>query len=53
MEEDEYKKALAENPELLWHPDFMTSPDCPSRDFKFTEHYEAMDVKDTESHATF
>lgn len=39
MEDDEYKKVLQANPELYWHPDFMTSPECPSRDFKFVESY--------------
>jgi hypothetical protein len=53
MEEEEYKTALRENPELYQHPDFMTSPDCPSRDFKFVEQYTPTDVKDSESHATF
>lgn len=37
MDDQEYQNALRENPELYWHPDFMTTPDCPSRDFKFTE----------------
>lgn len=43
LEEDEYKKVLSENPDLLWHPDFMTSPACPSRDFTYQEQYTAID----------
>lgn len=46
MPEEEYKKALNENPELFWHPDFMTSPDCPSRDFKYTEPYDSTPVEE-------
>ena len=39
MSDNEYRKALAENPELYWHPEFINSPDCPSRDFKYMENY--------------
>jgi hypothetical protein len=39
MDDQEYIKTLRENPELFWHPDFIDSPNCPSRDFKFTESY--------------
>jgi hypothetical protein len=37
MNDEEYKRCLQENPLLFWHPEFMTSPACPSKDFKFTE----------------
>jgi hypothetical protein len=36
MQDEEYKQVLLENPELLWHPEYLTSADCPSRDFVFT-----------------
>ena len=36
----EYEQVLKENPELYWHPDYITSPDCNSRDFKYQEQYE-------------
>jgi len=37
MTDSEYKQTLKDNPELLWHPEVITSPDCPSRDFKYIE----------------
>lgn len=46
MEEEEYKRALQENPELPWHPDFMTSPDCPNRDFTYQEAQNPIDFSD-------
>jgi len=46
MEEAEYKNALQENPDLPWHPDFMTSPACPNRDFTYQESYTPIDAKD-------
>lgn len=45
MEEEEYKQTLQQNPELPWHPDFMTSPDCPNRDFTFQEQYIEIDAR--------
>ena len=36
----EYEQVLKENPELYWHPDYITSPDCNSRDFEYQERYE-------------
>lgn len=36
MSDEEYKSTLLENPELFVHPEFLNSPDQPSRDFIFT-----------------
>lgn len=46
MNDREYAQALSENPELYWHPDFMTSPNCPSRDFKYVEPYQETNTDD-------
>lgn len=43
MTDDEYRQALSENPELYWHPEFINSPNCPSRDFKYMESYQPID----------
>lgn len=48
MTDPVYKQVLAENPELFWHPDYMTSPECPSRDFKFTENYQPIDMEESD-----
>jgi len=37
MTDAEYKQTLKDNPELLYHPEMINSPDCPSRDFKYVE----------------
>lgn len=39
MDAEQYRQALRENPGLNWHPEFMNSPYCQSRDFKFSEDY--------------
>ncbi len=36
MNDEEYKLTLQENPELLWHPEYMNSSENPSRDFVYT-----------------
>lgn len=36
MQDDEYRKVLEDNPELLRHPDYMNSSNCPSRDFIYS-----------------
>lgn len=38
MDPEEYKICLQKNPELYWHPEYLISPDCPSRDFIFEEN---------------
>lgn len=48
MPDKEYEQVLRENPELFWHPDFMASPECPSRDFKFTEAYTPLVAEDND-----
>lgn len=39
MNDDQYRQALRENPDLNWHPEFINSPECPSRDFKYAADY--------------
>ena len=36
MQDDEYQKVLEDNPELMRHPEFMTSSSSPSRDFIYS-----------------
>ena len=44
MDDKEYQQELENNPLLNWQPEFMTSPDCRSRDFVYTEREQILDT---------
>ncbi len=37
MSDADYKTTLQQNPDLLYHPEMIFSPNCCSRDFKYQE----------------